>query len=165
VDTSILVYNTFCCCYSCRWDEILSLNWGYLRAYCWSPRWHIWVWSCSGMIFTGENRRTERETCPCATLSTTNPIWSDLGMNTGLRGERSVTTCLSHDMAYNTSYILRPEFSVADQTIVLCTYFFFLQKNLVSTWKSILTTLCPITNLIIIIIFMPFTVFTSLGVN
>jgi hypothetical protein len=30
-----------------------------------------------GMILTGENRRTRRETCPSATMSTTNPTWID----------------------------------------------------------------------------------------
>jgi hypothetical protein len=29
--------------------------------------------SHGGMIWTGENRRTRRKTCPSATLSTTNP--------------------------------------------------------------------------------------------
>jgi hypothetical protein len=33
-----------------------------------------------------ENRRTRRKTCPSATLSTTNPIWTDPGANPILRG-------------------------------------------------------------------------------
>jgi hypothetical protein len=30
-----------------------------------------------GMILTGESRRTRKETCPSATLSTTIPTWND----------------------------------------------------------------------------------------
>jgi hypothetical protein len=48
---------------------------------------------------TGENRRTRRNTCPSATLSTTNPTWIDLGTNPGLRGERPATNDLSHGTA------------------------------------------------------------------
>jgi hypothetical protein len=40
-----------------------------------------WIWSSGGIILTGENRRTRRETCPSATLSTTNP--------TGLNSEQT----------------------------------------------------------------------------
>jgi hypothetical protein len=39
------------------------------------------------MKLTGKNQSTRRETCPSATLSTTNPIWTDPGSNPGLRGE------------------------------------------------------------------------------
>jgi hypothetical protein len=42
---------------------------------------HEWIWSNGGIILTGENRRTRRKTCPSATLSTTNPTWTDLGTN------------------------------------------------------------------------------------
>jgi hypothetical protein len=41
------------------------------------------------MKLTGENRTTRGKTCPIATLSTTNPTWTDPGSNPGLRGERS----------------------------------------------------------------------------
>jgi hypothetical protein len=44
------------------------------------------------MKLTGENRSTGRKTCPSATLSTTNPTWTDLGLNPGLRGERPATS-------------------------------------------------------------------------
>ena len=40
------------------------------------------------MKLTGENRSTQGETCPSATLSTTNPTWTDPGSNPGLRGGR-----------------------------------------------------------------------------
>jgi hypothetical protein len=54
-------------------------------------------WSTGGMKLTGENRSTWRKTCPSATLSTTNPTWTD----PGLRGERPATNRLSHDTAYS----------------------------------------------------------------
>jgi len=41
-------------------------------------------------MLTGENWRTQRKTCPSATLSTTNPTWTDPGTNPGLCGERPV---------------------------------------------------------------------------
>jgi hypothetical protein len=52
-----------------------------------------------GMISTWENRRTQRKTCPSATLSTTNLTWIDPGANSGLSGERLATNRLSHGMA------------------------------------------------------------------
>jgi hypothetical protein len=38
-------------------------------------------------------------TCPSATLSTTNPIWTEPGENLGLRGEKSATNRLTHGTA------------------------------------------------------------------
>jgi hypothetical protein len=49
---------------------------------------HDWIWSSDWMTLTGENRRTQRETCPRATLSTTSPIWTGLVSNPGLSGEK-----------------------------------------------------------------------------
>jgi hypothetical protein len=43
----------------------------------------------------GKPKNSEK-TCPSATLSTTNPTWTDLG----LCGERPATNCLSHGTAY-----------------------------------------------------------------
>jgi hypothetical protein len=51
------------------------------------------------MILRGENQRTQRKTCSSATLSTTSHIWTDLGANTRLCGERPVTDSLSHGKA------------------------------------------------------------------
>jgi hypothetical protein len=48
------------------------------------------------MKLTGENRRTRGQTCPSATFSTTNPTWTDLGSNPGLRGGRPAANRLSH---------------------------------------------------------------------
>jgi hypothetical protein len=48
------------------------------------------------MKLAGENRNTGRKTCSCATLSNTNPTWTDPGSNPGLRGGRPATNRLSH---------------------------------------------------------------------
>jgi hypothetical protein len=89
------------CSGSCsyRWCETMSLNCSHQQACCSSPRWYLSIESHGGMILTGENWRTQRETCPSATLSTTNPIWSDLGVNPGLCIEMPASNCLSHGMA------------------------------------------------------------------
>jgi hypothetical protein len=55
--------------------------------------------SYGGMILTGENRSTRRETCPSATMSSTNPTYTEPGANSGLRGERPATNRLSYDTA------------------------------------------------------------------
>jgi hypothetical protein len=63
-----------------------------------------WVWSMGVMI------NTDREkTCSRATLSTTNPTWTDLGVNRGLRGEKTATdglTCVSVSVCASYSWIL-----------------------------------------------------------
>jgi hypothetical protein len=51
------------------------------------------------MKLTGENRSTRGKTYPSATISTSNPTWTDPGSNPGLRGERPVTKRLSHGTA------------------------------------------------------------------
>jgi hypothetical protein len=51
------------------------------------------------MKLTGETRSTRGETCPSANSSTTNPTWTDLRSNPGLRGDRPATNRLSHDTA------------------------------------------------------------------
>jgi hypothetical protein len=51
------------------------------------------------MKLTGENRSTRGKPCPSATLSTTNPTWTDPGSNPGLRGGRPAANRLSHGMA------------------------------------------------------------------
>jgi hypothetical protein len=82
----------------------MSMGWGCLctaahqLAYCSSSRWYTSMESHGGMIRTGKNRRTRRDTCPCATLSTVNRPWTDLIANPGLRHEKPVT-CLNHGTA------------------------------------------------------------------
>jgi len=44
-----------------------------VRATC---RWR-WVWSVGGMILTGGNRNSERETCPNVTVTFTKLTWAD----------------------------------------------------------------------------------------
>jgi hypothetical protein len=58
------------------------------------------------MKLTGENRSTWGKTCPSATLSNTNPTWTDPGSNPGLRGGRHVTNRLSHGTALELTCIV-----------------------------------------------------------
>jgi hypothetical protein len=55
------------------------------------------------MKLTGENRSTRGKTCPSATLSTTNPIRTELGLNPGLRGGRPAANRLSHGTGLSNS--------------------------------------------------------------
>jgi hypothetical protein len=48
-------------------------------------------------IDRGKPKYSGKKTCPSATLSNTNPTWTDPGSNLGLRGERLATNRLSHD--------------------------------------------------------------------
>jgi hypothetical protein len=41
------------------------------------------------MKLTEENISTRGKTCPSATLSTTNPTWTDPGLNPGLHGAKN----------------------------------------------------------------------------
>jgi hypothetical protein len=61
-------------------------------------------WSTGGMNLTGENGSTRRKTCPRATLSTTNPTWTNPGSNPGFRGDRPATNRLSHGTALSAFY-------------------------------------------------------------
>jgi hypothetical protein len=54
------------------------------------PRWYDFGEWRSNVVMAGENQRTQRETCPSATLSTTNPTCIDPGANPGLWGERAM---------------------------------------------------------------------------
>jgi hypothetical protein len=68
------------------------------------PRWYEfgeWWWND---ILTGENWRTRRKTCPCATSSTINSACIDPGANLGLRGERPATNDLNHSTALSWTY-------------------------------------------------------------
>jgi len=52
---------------------------------------------CTGsMILTKENQSTWRKTCPIATLSTTDCIWTTLESNLGLLSDSMATACLSY---------------------------------------------------------------------
>jgi hypothetical protein len=62
-----------------------------------------WICSIGGMILTGENRRSRRNTCPSTTLSTTNPTRTGVGLDPGLRGDRPAANRLSIPVRRNTS--------------------------------------------------------------
>jgi hypothetical protein len=47
------------------------------------------------------------KTCPSATLSTTNPTWTDPGSNPGLRGGRPAANRLSHGTTDYVYYLYR----------------------------------------------------------
>jgi hypothetical protein len=55
--------------------------------------------SHGGIILTEKTRKTLRKLYPSGNMSATNLTWSEPGTNPGLRGERQVTTRLSHDTA------------------------------------------------------------------
>jgi hypothetical protein len=55
------------------------------RVYCLSPRLNVRMVSHGGIIFTGENRETSRETYPSPILPTTYPTLTDPGANRILR--------------------------------------------------------------------------------
>jgi hypothetical protein len=74
------------------------------------------------MKLKGENRITRRKSCSSATLSTTNPTWTDPGSNPGLRGERPATNRLSHGTAHSSCSKRCQEYST---NIIL----FFKNKN------------------------------------
>jgi hypothetical protein len=64
-----------------------------------------WIHESGAAVrITGEKRSTRRETCPSATLSTTNPTCSDLEWNHDLRGERPTTNCPCHGTVHDNYY-------------------------------------------------------------
>jgi hypothetical protein len=74
------------------------------------------------MKLTGEDRRTWGKTCPSATLSTTNPTWTDPGSNPGLRSGRLAANRLSHGTAghldFTRSIFIEPSSLKADRNSV-----------------------------------------------
>jgi hypothetical protein len=63
--------------------------------------------SYGGMILTGKNRRTRTESCPSATLSTTNPTLTEPGTNPGLRGKWHVNLTGCYAMQCSASSLLK----------------------------------------------------------
>jgi hypothetical protein len=49
----------------------------------------------------GKGNEVLEKTCPSATLSTTNPIWPDPGLNPGRRGGKPATNRLSYCAAFD----------------------------------------------------------------
>jgi hypothetical protein len=60
---------------------------------------HGWIQNSGGMILTGKTEGLGEKICPTASLSTTNPTWTDLDANKGLRGEKPATNRLSYGTA------------------------------------------------------------------
>jgi hypothetical protein len=82
---------------SCRWGE--TVLYAATSGPVIYPPDDVNMESHSEMILTGENRRTCRETCLSATLSTTNPTWSDSGANPDLHSEGLATNHLHCGLA------------------------------------------------------------------
>jgi hypothetical protein len=72
---------------------------GHLLSYCACPGW-LWGWRIIrwNEDWQGKPKHSEK-TCPSATLSTTNPTWTDPGSNPARRGGKSATNSLSYDAA------------------------------------------------------------------
>jgi hypothetical protein len=49
-----------------------------------------------GLLYQQGKLKYSEKTCSSAILSTTNPTWPDLGSNTGRRGGKPATNCLSY---------------------------------------------------------------------
>jgi hypothetical protein len=64
-----------------------------------SGRW--WVWSSRWNENWQEKPKYSDKTCPSATLSTTNPTWTDLGSNPGRRSGKPAANRLSYGTAYS----------------------------------------------------------------
>jgi hypothetical protein len=85
-------------------------------------------------IYRGKPKYSGKKTCPSATLSSTNPTWTDPGLNLGLRGERPATKRLNHGTAMR-SYLTHASF-ISSHSIkvifmllhVLATYCSHLQR-------------------------------------
>jgi hypothetical protein len=105
------------------------------------------------MKLTGKNRSTRRKTCPSATLSTTNPIWTDPGSNPGLRGKRPATNRLSHGTAFGlvqstflaSSFFFHPHHvSSAHKATKLNKFHARFIIELIYAWLTILHTLLTV---------------------
>jgi hypothetical protein len=62
------------------------------------------------------NPKNSRKTCLSATLSTTNPTWTDLGTNPGRRGEKPATNRLSYVTTSNTHVTFHLHFAMSSLT-------------------------------------------------
>jgi hypothetical protein len=81
----------------------------------------------------GKTEELGGKTCPSATLSTTNPTWTDPGSNPGLHGGRPAANRLSHGTALYTALQIIPtknfckeEISFKETNVHVC-YFYILQ--------------------------------------
>jgi hypothetical protein len=78
-----------------------------LKASC-ATLWWRWEKDDRFFIFPSNGAPVEwnwqGKTCPSATLSTTNPTWTESGSNPGFRGGRPATNRLSHGTAIGNFY-------------------------------------------------------------
>jgi hypothetical protein len=79
---------------------------GHLLSYCACPGW-LWGWRIIlwNEDWQGKPKYSEK-TCPCVTLSTTNPTWPDPGLNPGRRGGKPATNRLSYGAATSRTMVL-----------------------------------------------------------
>jgi hypothetical protein len=63
-------------------------------------------------IDRGKPKNSEK-TCPSATLSTTNPTWTDPGSSPGLHGGRPAANSLSHGKGQNAVWNIECEFNMS----------------------------------------------------
>jgi hypothetical protein len=65
-----------------------------------SHKWQMIEWSIGGTITVSENRSTRRKTCSGITLPATNFIWTTLGMNLDIHGDKPAINRLSFSTAW-----------------------------------------------------------------
>jgi hypothetical protein len=75
------------------------------------------------MILTGENRRAPRKVGLSAILSATNPTWTELGAERGLRDETPAINRLSYGAAWSGSQVR--SFGTLKCTVLLSTIFHY----------------------------------------
>jgi hypothetical protein len=78
-----------------------------LISYSFTSRWTKWVWRIGGIRLPGESRNTLTVGCPILTLSTTNPIWTDLGSDPGLSSKELEISFQSHSMDISCSELMK----------------------------------------------------------
>jgi hypothetical protein len=64
-------------------------------------RWWWWGWSSRRNENWQRKPKYSKKTCPSATLSTSNPIWYDLGWNPGRRGGKPMTNRVWHGLNWH----------------------------------------------------------------
>jgi hypothetical protein len=75
------------------------------------------MWNSDGMIVRGKKLKDLKKTCPCATLFTANPTWTDLGTSPGLHVENSATKCLSYGMVHKIMIFIKRQIQDARKII------------------------------------------------
>jgi len=69
---------------------------------------HDWwlerIWWCGKL--TGDNWSVHWKSCPSASLSTTNPMWTALQVNLGVCGDKPVTNWLSYGLVLHLFFII-----------------------------------------------------------